>query len=68
MAQVLSVARSHLRRLFAEAEAAGYVRLSDGRTRPVQILPALWNAFDEFLAGVQADQDAIAQAAWNWSA
>lgn len=68
MAQVLGVARSHLRRLFAEAETAGYVRLSDGRTRPVEILPALWSAFDEFLAGVQADQDAIAQAAWNSSA
>ena len=65
MADDLGVSRAHLRTLFAEAEAAGYVRLLAGRKRPVDILPALWTAYDAFLAEVEADQDAIAQAAFK---
>ena len=58
----LGVSRSHLRSLFGEAEAAGYVRL--GTRRPVEVLPSLWDAYDRFLANMQADQDAIAQTAF----
>ncbi len=67
MAEALGVSRSHLRRLFVEAEGAGYVRLCTGSKRPMAVLPELWCAYDEFLAGVEADQDAIAQAAWSGS-
>ena len=62
MSEALGASRSHLRSLFAEAEAAGYVCL-DGR-RPVNISPLLWSAYDDFLSGVEADQDAIAQVAF----
>ncbi len=64
MADTLGVSRSHLRSLFAEAEAAGYARLLPDRGRPVEILPPLWDAYDRFLADMQAGQDAIAQAAF----
>ncbi|MGU3538905.1 hypothetical protein [Methylobacterium sp. A54F] len=60
----LGVSRTHIRNLFAEAEAAGYVRLGRDLGRPVQIMPVLWDAYDRFLADVQADQDAIAQSAF----
>jgi hypothetical protein len=64
MAQRLGVSRTHVRNLFVEAEAAGYVRLVEQRHHPVEILPPLWEAYDHFVADVQADQDAIAQAAF----
>ena len=64
MSDDLGVSRSHLRTLFAAAEAAGYVRLLVGHRRPVEILPPLWQAYDLFLAGVEADQHAIAQVAF----
>ena len=38
------VSRSRLRSLFAEAGADGYVRLSAGRGRPIEIFPSLWDA------------------------
>lgn len=65
MSNELGVARSHLRTLFSEAERAGYVRLHTGRGGPVEILPPLWAAYDQFLAEIEADQDAIAQAAFE---
>lgn len=64
LSDTLGVARSHLRTLFGEAERAGYVELRPRSRRLVEILPSLWEAYDRFLAGVQADQDAIAQSAW----
>ena len=65
MAATLGASRSHLRRLFGAAEAAGYVRLPGGRGSAVEVEPELWRAYDGFLAGVEADQDAIAQAAFQ---
>ena len=65
MAGTLGVARSHLRRVFGEAEAAGYVRLPGVRGSAVEVLPELWRAYDQFLAGVEADQDAIAKVAFR---
>jgi DNA-binding MarR family transcriptional regulator len=64
MAQRLGVSRTHIRNLFVEAEAAGYVRLGPKGSRPVVIMPMLREAYDRFLADVQADQDAIAQIAF----
>jgi DNA-binding transcriptional MocR family regulator len=64
MSADLGVSRTHIRNLFVEAEVAGYVRLAARRRRPVQILPPLWEAYDRFIADVQADQDAIAQVAF----
>ena len=61
LSETLGVARSHLRSLFSDAQAAGYVALRPRSRRPVEILPALWDAYDRFLAGVHADQDALAQ-------
>jgi DNA-binding transcriptional MocR family regulator len=63
MSDDLGVSRTHIRNLFVEAEAAGYVRLG-ARRRPVEILPPPWEAYDRFVADVQADQDAIAQIAF----
>jgi DNA-binding MarR family transcriptional regulator len=63
MARRLGVSRTHIRNLFVEAEAAGYVRLGPKR-RPVELMPLLRDAYDRFLADVQADQDAIAQIAF----
>lgn len=63
IARRLGVSRTHIRNLFLEAEAAGYVRLGDPGT-PVTILPALWRAYDHFLADVQSAQDEIAQIAF----
>ena len=67
MSNDLNVARSHLRTLFSEAERAGYVRLRSGGDGPVEILPPLWAAYNQFLAEIEADQDAIAQAAFSKS-
>jgi hypothetical protein len=63
MADKLGVSRTHIRNVFVEAENAGYVQLGDPG-RPVVILPVLWDAYDRFLADVQAAQDAIAQVAF----
>jgi hypothetical protein len=30
---------------------------------PVEIMPSMWEAYDRFLADIEADQDAIAQTA-----
>jgi DNA-binding MarR family transcriptional regulator len=60
----LGVSRTHVRNLFMEAEKAGFVRRGPQRKRPVEILPSLWQAYDVFLADVQADQDAICQSAF----
>jgi hypothetical protein len=60
VADRLGVSRTHIRNLFVEAEAAGYVRLGPKPSRPVEIMPALRGAYDLFLADVQADQDKIA--------
>jgi hypothetical protein len=64
IAHRLGVSRTHIRNLFVEAEAAGYVRLGPKRSRPVEIMPVLRDAYDRFLADVQADQDTIAQIAF----
>jgi len=64
IAHRLGVSRTHIRNLFVEAEAAGYVRLGPKPSRPVEIMPALRSAYDLFLADVQADQDKIAQIAF----
>jgi len=61
----LGVSRTHIRNLFVEAEAAGYVRLHAQGRRAVEIMPPLWEAYDHFLADVQADQDVIAQIAFS---
>lgn len=65
MASDLGVSRTHVRNLFREAEAAGYVRLNATGTRPVEITPPLWTSYDRFLADVQVGQHAIAQAAFG---
>lgn len=54
------VSRTHIRNLFGEAEARSYVQLGD-RRRPIRLLPALWEAYDRFLADMAADQDAAAR-------
>ena len=64
MSADLGVSRTHIRNLFVEAEAAGYVRLGRKRSRQVEIMPPLWEAYDRFVADVQADQDTIAQIAF----
>ena len=64
IADRLGVSRTHIRNLFVEAEAAGYVRLDQGRGRLAEISPPLWLAYDHFLADMQSDQDAIAQVAF----
>jgi plasmid maintenance system antidote protein VapI len=64
MARLLGVSRTHIRNLFVEAEAAGYVRLAAKRNRRVQIMPALRNAYDLFVADVHAEQDKVAQIAF----
>jgi DNA-binding MarR family transcriptional regulator len=64
IAHRLGVSRTHVRNLFLEAEAAGYVRLGRKRGRPVEFMPALRDAYDLFVADVQADQDKIAQIAF----
>jgi len=63
VAKRLGVSRTHIRNLFLEAEAAGFIRLGDAGA-PVTILPALWTAYDRFLADVQSAQDEIAQIAF----
>ncbi|MGA0596241.1 hypothetical protein [Enterovirga sp. CN4-39] len=65
MSADLGVSRTHIRNLFEEAEAAGLVRLSPGKKRPAEITPQLWEAYDSFLADVQADQHAIARVAFG---
>ena len=47
-----------------EAEAAGYVRLGPKGGRPLEIMPTLRDAYDHFLADVQAEQDEIARMAF----
>jgi DNA-binding MarR family transcriptional regulator len=64
MAQRLGVSRTHIRNLFVEAETAGYVRFGPKRSRPVEIMPVLRDAYDLFVADVQADQDKVAQIAF----
>jgi hypothetical protein len=64
IAQRLGVSRTHIRNLFVEAEAAGYVRLGPKHSGPVEIMPALRDAYDRFVADVEADQDQIAQIAF----
>jgi hypothetical protein len=64
MSRELGVSRTHIRNLFMEAEAAGYVRCNPKPGQAVEILPLLWEAYDRFLADVQADQDAIARIAF----
>jgi DNA-binding MarR family transcriptional regulator/DNA-binding transcriptional regulator YhcF (GntR family) len=64
VAEPLGVSRTHVRNLFVEAEAAGYVRLGRGGGGLVEIMPSMWEAYDRFLADVEADQDAIAQTAF----
>ena len=61
----LAVSRTHISKLFAQAQAAGYVRLGKkGAGAPIEILPPLWEAYDHFLADILANHDAIAQAAF----
>jgi DNA-binding GntR family transcriptional regulator len=60
----LGLSRTHIRNLFIEAEAAGYVRCNPKSGQVVEISPLLWEANDRFLAGVQANQDAIARIAF----
>lgn len=64
IARCLGVSRTHIRNLFVEAEGAGYVRLGPKGSRPIEIMPALRDAYDLFVADVQADQDKIAQIAF----
>jgi hypothetical protein len=63
IADRLRVSRTHIRNLFEEAEAQGNVRL-EKRGGPVEIGPALWTAFDYFIADIQSNLDAIAQLAF----
>jgi hypothetical protein len=64
MSHDLGVSRTHIRNLFVEAETAGYVGLHPKPAQPVEILPPLWEAYDQFVADVHAGQDAIAQVAF----
>lgn len=64
MATDLGVSRTHIRNLFREAEAAGYVRLDTRGTSPVEITPTMWESYEAFLADVQAEQHSIAQEAF----
>jgi DNA-binding MarR family transcriptional regulator len=58
----LGVSRTHIRKLFVEAATGGYVNISGGRV--LEIRPPLWEAFDRFLADLEAGRDAIAQKAF----
>ncbi|WP_139234361.1 hypothetical protein [Methylobacterium pseudosasicola] len=64
MSADLGVSRTHIRNLFREAEAAGYVRLNIRGTCPVEITPSLWASYERFLADVQVGQHVIAQVAF----
>jgi hypothetical protein len=64
IAQRLGVSRTHIRNLFVDAEAGGYIDLSENRGRVSKIRPRLWDAFHIFLAETQARRDAIAQMAF----
>ncbi len=64
IADRLGVSRTHVRNIFVDAEAAGFVSCEGKPGSPVEILPPLWQAYDDFLADMQAGQDAIAQAAF----
>lgn len=60
IAETLGVSRTHIRNLFREAEAAGYVRMNARGTSPIDITPALWSSYERFLADVQIGQHLIA--------
>lgn len=65
IADRLGVSRTHVRKLLAEAEAAGYVTVGAKGGRGVKILPPMWDAFNEFLADMESGHDAIAQTAFR---
>jgi DNA-binding GntR family transcriptional regulator len=64
IAQELGVSRTHVRKLFVAAERSGFVTLSPKGGRVTDIRSPLWNAFDHYLADMEASRDAIAQAAF----
>jgi len=51
------VSRTHVRKLLHDAEQAGFVRLSGGGRRFVQLTPGLIAAFDRFVAGGMSSHD-----------
>jgi hypothetical protein len=61
IAQRLGVSRTHIRNLFVDAEAGGYVDLSEKNGRVSAIRPRLWDDFHLFLAETEAHRAAIAQ-------
>jgi len=59
----LRVSRTHIRNLFADAEAAGHVRLSKTGGNIAELRPRFLRAFDRFLADQESCRDAVGQAA-----
>jgi DNA-binding MarR family transcriptional regulator len=53
------VSRTHVRKLLKEAEVKGFVHLASGGGQLVQVMPALVQAFDRFLADVMAGHDMV---------
>jgi len=64
LAQRLGVSRSHVRKLFVDAAAAGLLELSREGGRVMAIRPSLQTAFDRFVADITARRAAIAQSAF----
>jgi hypothetical protein len=60
----LGVSRTHVRRLFEVATAAGHVTLHAQGGRVERVQPRLWHALDRFIAELAARHDAIAKLAF----
>jgi hypothetical protein len=57
------VSRTHVRDILVEAEAAGFVHLSDRGGQSVQLTPAVMQAFDRFIADSMSGHDLMYQIA-----
>jgi DNA-binding transcriptional ArsR family regulator len=55
----LGVSRTHVRKVLQEAEGAGLLRLSKKGGRSVEVVPALVQAFDRFVADSMSGHDLI---------
>jgi len=57
------VSRTHVRELLEEAEQLGLLRLSKGRTRSIELLPPVLQAFDRLVADAMSGFDLCYQLA-----
>jgi hypothetical protein len=63
IARRVGVSRTHVRNIFTDAAAAGFVSL-DGEAGTVRLLPRFWPAYDRGVADMESACDAIAQRAF----